>query len=127
MKKYLIIGLILLTCSLQIAEASYSFRVVVKYPFITEHYIEDSLGNIIVISDSLVRFMPINGIIFKTETESLYQQSVTNDSGYAVFTFEKWKDDTLITPVAMGSNLNIITNHGTRVAGINCGGVSGRS
>lgn len=84
--------------SIHTAVASYSFRTVIKYPFASAHYEYDSLGNMILIVDSLARFKPIKPIIFRTETESLYQVSATNDSGYAIFTFEEWEDK---TPVAL--------------------------
>ncbi|MEO0184083.1 MAG: metallophosphoesterase, partial [candidate division WOR-3 bacterium] len=74
--------------------AEYSFRVILKYPFSSLHY--DTLGNIV--SDSLVRARPIKPIIFRSVAESLYQESVTNDSGYAVFVFDKWQDNTLVLP-----------------------------
>uniref|UniRef100_A0A7V1EIN2 Uncharacterized protein n=1 Tax=candidate division WOR-3 bacterium TaxID=2052148 RepID=A0A7V1EIN2_UNCW3 len=78
-KKYLFIVVFLLAGLFQISEASYSFIVMVKYPFMTDHYGEDSLGNVILVSDSLAGFIPIKAIIFKTEIDSLYQESVTND------------------------------------------------
>ena len=96
-KSLFIILIYLFAGFLQISEARYSFRVVVKYPFITERYGEDSLGNAVLISDSLARFIPLRAIIFKAETESLYHESATNDSGYATFTFDNWQDNVPIT------------------------------
>ena len=83
-----------LVCS-QIAEANYSCKVIVKYPFASRHQY-DNLGNII-FSDSLVTSRLIKLIIFHAETESLYQEGVTNDSGYANFSFDRWADNTLVT------------------------------
>lgn len=45
-----------------------------------------------------MRFRPITPIIFRSEVESLYYKSATNDSGYAIFTFDKWQDNTPVTP-----------------------------
>lgn len=86
---YLALGLI------TYSEADYSFKIIVKYPFASAKY--DSIGNIIG-ADSLVRFRPVKPIIFRTESESLYQESKTDSLGCASFLFEKWSDDTLITP-----------------------------
>jgi len=97
-KKYLLVVVLLLGGFLRIAGAVYSFKVMIKYPFITEYYGDDSSGNVVVISDSLARRVPIRPIIFRTETESLYQENVTNDSGYAIFTFDVWKDNTTVSP-----------------------------
>ncbi|MGQ9702920.1 MAG: metallophosphoesterase family protein [bacterium] len=76
---------------IQVAEAVYSFRVTVKYPFISDHYEYDSLGGVTVISDSLARSKLLTAIIFYTEKESLYQKSATNDSGFATITFDTWQ------------------------------------
>jgi hypothetical protein len=95
--KIFIIGLIcLISGFVQRSEASYSFRVIVKYPFASNYYY-DSLGNV-VSTDSLARFIPIKTIIFRTEAESLYQEGVTNDSGYIFFTFDKWQDESPVAP-----------------------------
>ncbi len=81
--------------SMQMLEANYSFRVIAKHPFVSrQHY--DSLGNVVFV-DSLARFIPLRAIIFRTETESLYHESTTNDSGYTFFTFDRWTDNTLVT------------------------------
>ncbi|MEO0190634.1 MAG: hypothetical protein ABIL18_06610, partial [candidate division WOR-3 bacterium] len=87
-------GIWLAIVSMQMLEASYSFRIIVKYPFSSERY--DRMGNIV--SDSLVQFRPVTAIIFRSETESLYYESATNDSGYATITFDKWQDDTPVLP-----------------------------
>jgi len=80
-KKISVLGIWLFLVFVQLLEATYSFKVIVKYPFTSEH--SDTLGN--VTSDSLTRFRPIKAILFRTEAESSYQESVTNDSGYAFF------------------------------------------
>ncbi len=92
-KKIGVLVIWLFFVSMQMLEANYSFKVIVKYPFASEHY--DTLGNIV--SDSLVRFRPIKPIIFRSETESLYYESIA-DSGYAFFTFYNWQDNTPISP-----------------------------
>lgn len=76
----------------QSAEASYSFKVMVKYPVASSY--QDSLGNTVI--DSLVRWRPIKPMIYRTDAASLYQESVTNDSGYATFTFDKWTDGNIV-------------------------------
>ncbi len=76
------------------SEANYSFKVIVKYPFASAKY--DSMHQIIG-ADSMVRFRPLKVIIFRTETESLYQESVTDSLGCAIFLFDKWPDNTPVT------------------------------
>jgi hypothetical protein len=89
-KKYLFFILIyVLSGFFQISEAGYSLKVIVKYPFTSEHFGYDSLGNPTLISDSLVRCRPIKVIIFQTEKDSLYQEGVTNDSGFTNFIFDE--------------------------------------
>ena len=92
-KKISVLGIWLFLVFVQLLEATYSFKVIVKYPFTSEH--SDTLGN--VTSDSLTRFRPIKAILFRTEAESSYQESVTNDSGYAFFIFNNWHDNTPIS------------------------------
>lgn len=52
----------------------------------------------IIISDSAARFIPVKPIIFRTQAESLYQEKVTNDSGYVVFSFNNWQDKISVSP-----------------------------
>ena len=80
-----------------ISEASYSFKIIVKYPFTVEYIKTDSVGNLIIIVDSLTRFRPLKPIIFRTETESLYQESITDSLGCATFLFNRWSDNTPVT------------------------------
>ena len=94
-KKIAVLVIWLSLVSMQMLGANYSFRVIAKHPFVSrQHY--DSLGNVVFV-DSLARFIPVRAIIFKAETESLYHESATNDSGYATFTFDNWQDNVPIT------------------------------
>ena len=94
-KKIAVLVIWLSLVSMQMLGANYSFRVIAKHPFVSrQHY--DSLGNVVFV-DSLARFIPVRAIIFKAETESLYHESATNDSGYATFTFDNWQDNVSIT------------------------------
>jgi hypothetical protein len=82
------------------SRADYTFKVTVKHPFLTSpHYYYDSLtNNLIVISDSSARFIPVKLIIYNAKDESLCQERHTNDFGYTIFTFDKWKDEYQLCP-----------------------------
>jgi hypothetical protein len=90
MRKFFLFHLILLfvMAAFSIIEASYSVKIVVKHPFIVERC--DTLGNIV--SDSLARFLAIRPTIYRSNWESLFIDDTTNDSGYAIISFDKWKD-----------------------------------
>lgn len=45
-------------------EGEYSFKTIVKRPFVSEYCALDSAGNIVIISDSLARYLPLKAIIF---------------------------------------------------------------
>lgn len=86
---WLVLSVFISIIFIKSVNANYSFKITIKHPFLTEHY--DSLGN--VISDSFARFMKVKPIIYRSEIDSVYSESETNDSGYAFFNFEYWDDE----------------------------------
>ncbi|MGQ9665645.1 MAG: hypothetical protein ACUVRK_13330 [Spirochaetota bacterium] len=82
--KYILI-LSFILCFTKIDMASYTIKIITKFPYFTWHY--DSLGN--TIADSLVRNREIKVDIYKTGLiDNLISEKVTNDSGFAVFKFD---------------------------------------
>ncbi len=88
-----VVILLFVWCLINFGEADYSFKVVVKYPFSSEHF--DTLGNWV--SDSLVRYREIKVTIYRTGLiESLSQEQITDGKGEVVFTFGNWHDRTSV-------------------------------
>ncbi len=89
-------GAVILTvslCLITFGGATYSFKVVVKYPFSSGHF--DTLGNWV--SDSLVRRREIKVTIYRTGMiENLSQEQITDNKGETIFTFSNWHDGTVV-------------------------------
>jgi len=90
LKRLLTLVVCALSAVISFGEASHSVHLVVKRPFVSEHY--DTTGN--VISDSLARGYPIRVTVLRSEEESLSQTSATDDSGSAAVVFSSWADQT---------------------------------
>jgi hypothetical protein len=82
------------------SSAAYEPRLVLKYPFLSEH--SDSLGNLV--EDSLVRNRAFDATLYRTGmSDSLTVQGVTNDSGLSVPQFDRWpSDDSLVDSTSIG-------------------------
>lgn len=83
------------------AMANYELKVIVKFPFMSSYI--DSIGNLV--EDSLVRNREFRVILYNSDkSDSLSNEQITNDSGFAIFDFDYWHDD---SPVE-GSNIRRI-------------------
>lgn len=85
--KYIVLLITSLIGFFSFSDASFLFKVIVKFPFATTHI--DTTGNWV--TDSVVRGREIRVIIHRNG-DSLTQETKTNGLGEAYFSFDYWRD-----------------------------------